>query len=141
MKILLPVDGSSSSLRAAESLLTLVRELAAPPEIHILQVHLPIPVGRVQAHVGRDTLAAYYREESEAVLEGVEALLNAAGLPFTAHIHVGQPAEVIVDVARQLDIGMVLMSTHGRGAMSTLVLGSVSTKVLHLASCPVMLVK
>lgn len=141
MKILLPVDGSTSSLRAAEHLLTLRGQLAEAPEVHVLQVHLPIPIGRVQAHVGHDTLLAYYREESEAQLQSVTQLLEQSGIEFSKHIHVGQPAEIIVDTARSLGAELILMGTHGRGAVGTLVMGSVSAKVLHLAPCPVMLVR
>ena len=141
MKILLPADGSGCAVRAAEHLVRLVPELADPPEIHLLQVHLPIPVGRVQAHVSRETLAAYYREESEAQLASAIEVLKIAGLTYTTHIHVGQPAEVIVDLARSLEVAMILMGTHGRGAMGTLTLGSVSAKVVHLSSCPVLLIK
>lgn len=141
MKILLPVDGSTCSIRAAEQLLKMRSELASSPETHLLQVHLPIPIGRVQAHVGHDTLLAYYREESEAQLAAVAQLLKDAGLEYHTHIHVGQPAEVIVDIARQIGAEMILMGTHGRGAVGTLVLGSVSAKVLHFSPCPVMLVK
>lgn len=141
MKILLPVDGSTSSLRAAEHLLTLRGQLAEAPEVHVLQVHLPIPIGRVQAHVGHDTLLAYYREESEAQLQSVIQLLQQSGIECSKHIHVGQPAEIIVDTARSLGAELILMGTHGRGAVGTLVMGSVSAKVLHLAPCPVMLVR
>lgn len=141
MKILLPVDGSTCALRAAEQALKIRRALAVAPELHLLQVHLPIPIGRVQAHVGHDTLLAYYREESEAQLAAVAQLFKEAGVDVQTHIHVGQPAEVIVDVARVIGADLILMGTHGRGAVSMLVLGSVSSKVLHFAPCPVMLVK
>jgi hypothetical protein len=66
MKILLPADGSACSLRAVDQLIAHIDCLREVPEIHLLHVHLPIPIGRVQAHVGKETLHAYYLEEGSS---------------------------------------------------------------------------
>ncbi len=141
MNILLPVDGSGCSLRAAEEVVRLLAEWSEPPVVHLLQVHLPIPIGRVQAHVGADTLHAYYREESEAAMAEAGRLLAAKGVAYTAHVHVGQPAEVIAKVAEELAARMIVMGTHGRTGVVGLVMGSVASRVVHLAPCPVLLIK
>jgi nucleotide-binding universal stress UspA family protein len=104
-------------------------------------VHAPIPVGRVQQHVGHEMLETYYREESEVLLASAEKLLRDAGLAFSRHIHVGSAAEIIVKLARELGCDIIFMGTHGRGALPAVVLGSVASKVLHLADRPVMLCK
>jgi len=140
-KILIPVDGSACSDRAVAQLIEHAAWFRETPEIHLLHVHPPIPVGRVQQHIGHETLAAYYREESEALLASAEALLNDAGLAFTRHIHVGPTAEVIAKLAAELECDIVFMGTHGRGALPAALLGSVASKVLHLADRPVMLAK
>lgn len=141
MKFLLPVDGSSCSLRAVDQLIAHIDCLREVPEIHLLHVHPPIPIGRVQAHVGKETLHAYYREESEEHLLAAQQKLDAAGRFHTTHIHVGQPAEVTARVAGELHCSMILMGTHGRGQVAGIVMGSVATRVLHLAPCPVLFVK
>ena len=141
MKILLPVDGSECSLRAVDHLITHAAWFRDVPEIHLLQVHAPIPIGRVQAHVGRDTLHAYYLEESQELLIAAQKKLDAAGRFHTTHIHVGQPAEVIAKVAGELACDLIIMGTHGRSGMAGLVTGSVANRVLSLATCPVLLVK
>lgn len=141
MKILLPVDGSECSLRAIDHLITHAAWLRDVPEIHLLHVHAPIPIGRVQAHVGRDTLHAYYLEESQELLIAAQKKLDAAGRFHTTHIHVGQPAEVIAKVASELACDLIIMGTHGRSGMAGLVTGSVANRVLFLANCPVLLVK
>ena len=98
MKILLPVDGSECALRAVEHLISHSAWFRDLPEIHLLHVHAPIPIGRVQAHVGKETLHAYYLEESQASLLEAQQKLDAAGCAHTTHIHVGQPAEVIANL-------------------------------------------
>lgn len=141
MKILLPVDGSECALRAVEHLISHSAWFRNLPEIHLLHVHAPIPIGRVQAHVGKETLHAYYLEESQASLIEAQKKLDAAGCLHTTHIHVGQPAEVIAKFAAEQGCDLIVMGTHGRGGIAGLVTGSVANRVLHLASCPVLLVK
>ena len=141
MKILLPVDGSECALRAVEHLISHSAWFRDLPEIHLLHVHAPIPIGRVQAHVGKETLHAYYLEESQASLLEAQQKLDAAGCAYTTHIHVGQPAEVIAKLAAEQGCDLIVMGTHGRGGIAGLVTGSVANRVLHLASCPVLLVK
>ena len=141
MKILLPVDGSECALRAVEHLISHSAWFRHLPEIHLLHVHAPIPIGRVQAHVGKETLHAYYLEESQASLLEAQQKLGAAGCAHTTHIHVGQPAEVIAKLAAEQGCDLIVMGTHGRGGIAGLVTGSVANRVLHLASCPVLLVK
>ncbi|MBK6355620.1 MAG: universal stress protein [Betaproteobacteria bacterium] len=141
MKILLPVDGSECSLRAVDHLITHVGWFRDVPEVHLLHVHAPIPIGRVQAHVGKETLHAYYLEEGQEHLLAAQQKLDAAGRFHTTHIHVGQPSEVIAKLAGELACDLIIMGSHGRSGVAGLVMGSVASRVLHLAPCPVLLVK
>lgn len=141
MKILLPVDGSDCSLRAVDHLIAHCAWFAAVPEIHLLNVHAPIPIGRVQAHIGSETLHAYYFEESQAVLLEAQKRLDAVGLFHTTHIHVGQPAEIIAKMAAELGCDLIVMGSNGRSGIAGLIMGSVANRALHLAHCPVLLVK
>ena len=141
MKVLLPVDGLDCSLRAVDHLITHGTWFREVPEIHLLHVHAPIPIGRVQAHIGKETLHAYYLEESQEAVAGAQQKLDAAGLFHTTHIHVGQPAEVIARMAGELQPDLIIMGSHGRTGMAGLVMGSIASRVLHLVQCPVLLVK
>lgn len=141
MKVLIPVDGSAHSERALERFIELAAELATPPEVHLLHVHLPIPVGHVQKHLDRGALDAYYRSEGDAVLVAPSARLEAAGIAFQRHLHVGEPAVVIRHVAQELGITLIVMGTHGRGRVATAMLGSVAAEILHQLDCPVLLTR
>ena len=68
-------------------------------------------------------------------------LLDAAGIPHARRIELGDAAATIARVAREAGCDFIAMGTRGTGALSGLVMGSVATKVLHLADAPVMLVK
>lgn len=141
MKILLPVDGSDCALRAVDHLIAHVSWFREVPEIHLLHVQPPIPVGRALAHVGKETLHQHYLEESREHMLGAQARLDGAGITYTPHIHVGQAAEVIARVAGELACDLIVMGSHGRSGIAGLVMGSVASRALHLAACPVLLVK
>lgn len=141
MKMLIAVDGSDSALRAVAAAIAEAGARREAPELHLLHVHRPIPDARVQQHVSRESLEHYYRDESLPQLAAAEAALNAAGLAFTRHIHVGEAAEIIAKIAGELGCERIVMGTHGRSALGDAVLGSVSHRLLRLAPCPVLLVK
>lgn len=141
MNILLAVDGSEVSLHAVRSLIAHARQFRDKPHVHLLHVHPPMPIGLATHPLSHDTLENYYREEGESALLVARQCLLDAEVPYTPHIHVGQPAEIIVKLARELGCGLICMGSHGHGALQNAMLGSVAAKVLHLAEVPVMLVK
>ena len=141
IKILLPVDSSDCALRAVGHGVAHTAWFREVPEIHLLHVQPPIPIGRALAHVGKETLHNHYMEESREHLLGAQRRLDAAGRFHTTHVHVGQAAEVIARMANELACDLIVMGTHGRSGIAGLVVGSVASRVLHLAACPVMLVK
>lgn len=138
---LLGVDGSECALRAVDQVVEQAVWYQEAPRIHLLHVHAPVPVGLVQAYVGHEALQHYYREEAEAVLEAAEDRLKAAPLAFERHLRVGPAAEVIVAEAAALGCHQIVLGFQGRGALASAVLGSVASRVLQRAVCPVLLVK
>jgi nucleotide-binding universal stress UspA family protein len=140
-KLLLAVDGSESAIRATRHLIEAAARWTEPPEVELLTVRLAVPpVGGSSTGVSRDTIDRYYREEGEKSLAPSRELLAAAGVKYTAHILVGDIASTIVEHARNSSCQMIFMGTRGMTTISNLVLGSVATKVLHLARVPVALV-
>jgi nucleotide-binding universal stress UspA family protein len=139
-KILVAVDGSAHSRRAVEHALAL-HAAQAPLEIHLLNVQIPIESGHARLFVDHDELQDYYREEGLAALEEARAILDAAGVPYSHHIAVGHVAQTIAAYAKEKGFDQIVLGSHGRGALTHLLLGSVAADVLRLASVPVTLVK
>jgi nucleotide-binding universal stress UspA family protein len=139
MKLLLAVDGSACSARAAAEVAARAGDWREAPEVHLVYVHPPIPIGGVQAHISPGKLDNYYRDESLPHLAEAERIL--AGLPFTRHIHVGDAAEVVARLAGELACDWIVVGNQGRSAAANAVLGSVAQRILQLAHCPVLLVK
>ena len=90
--------------------------------------------------VSNEMIERYYAEETEDLLTPSKALLDAAGVKYTAHRSVGPIAESIVGQAKQLGSDMIYMGTRGQTALANMVLGSVATRVLHLAHIPIVLI-
>lgn len=141
-KILIAVDGSSHSAKVAKAAITHALAYKQAPELHLIYVHLPIPtMGGLLKPVGHEALQRYYREEGEDALRAAKKLLDRAKLACTTHIMVGPIAESIAGEAKKLKCDLIIMGTHGMGAVSGMLLGSVAAKTAHLARCPVVLVR
>ena len=141
LKVLLPVDGSESSIRATQKLIETIGWYKEQPRIDLLAVHLPVPrLPNMDIVVSEEMLERYYREECEEMLVPSRNVLDAAGMKYAVHTLVGPIAESIVEQAKESGSNMIYMGTRGMTAVSNMVLGSVTTRVLHLAHIPVVLI-
>jgi len=142
MKILLAVDGSKSSLDAVDLVIRTFGQLRARPEVELVTVHLPVPkLPRMGMAVGKSQLASYYEEEGEARLRAAKKKLDAAGIDYTASALVGPIAETIVKRASGAGCDLICMGSRGMSALGKALVGSTATKVLQLASQPLLIVK
>ena len=145
MKILLGVDGSEYTAKAAEYVATHYKIYQDTVELHILHVHLPIPKGLalVQAEkiLGHNAVESYYKEGSEAALSPAEAIFQSHGIPFISAYKVGNIADEICEYASTQNMDQIVMGSHGHHAFRGLVLGSVTTQVLAVAKIPVLVVR
>jgi nucleotide-binding universal stress UspA family protein len=141
MKILIPVDGSANAQRAVDYVIKYVAALKETPQLLLLNVQWNVAAGNVKLFIKQQTIEDYYREQGMFALQAACAALEAAGLPYKYHISVGTPAEAIAQYAHEQDADQIVMGRQGQGAVKTLLLGSVVNKVLHLAHCPVLLIK
>lgn len=142
LKFLVPVDGSGSSNRAVEYLIRKLDWFKDGVEIHLLNVQHLIPYGdRVSSVVGHERIAQFHQEEGMAALKTSMKMLDAARLKYHYHIGVGDEAEIICKYAKEKRCDQIVMGTRGMGSVSNLLLGSVASKVVHVSTVPVLLVK
>jgi nucleotide-binding universal stress UspA family protein len=141
MKILLAVDGSVYTSKSVKYLAAHLEWFKDEPELHLLHVKLPIPAGRVRAIAGRELVERYYREEADAALAPAEKVLRKFAIPFQRSYRVGDIAKEIQAYASRNKIDMIVMGSHGHGALKNLVMGSVATKVLAATKAPVLIVR
>lgn len=138
--ILVPVDGSDSSVRAVKFAMQAVAD-SDGAVLHLLTVQPPIVSGNVTRFFSADAINEYYQDEGQKALVAAKAVLDGVSAPYHEAIEVGPVAQTIATFAKNKGCDMIVMGTRGLGSVGSLVLGSVTTKVLHLTDIPVTLVK
>jgi len=140
MKILLAVDGSPYTKKMLAYLATHEELLAGTHEYTALTVQPQLPA-RARAALGKEVVDAYYAEEGEKVVGPVCKLLARHGVEAKRIVKVGPVGDTIAKVADAGKFDLLVMGTHGHGALGKLVMGSVSTQVLANSQVPVLLVR
>jgi nucleotide-binding universal stress UspA family protein len=137
--IIVPVDGSEGSSRAALFGADLARSTNSP--LQLLHVYSPTGSGFVgMAHLPRDEIDTIIHESAtNAFVKAREAMGDVEGLTIEEKSIWGEPREEIVAAAEASD-ALIVMGRRGMGKMRQLILGSVSDAVLRTAHRPVTVV-
>ncbi|GAA4330899.1 universal stress protein [Pigmentiphaga soli] len=138
-KILVPIDGSDNSVRACREALRMAG--GNPAEVHLVNVQPPVLSGYAARFLNETQIRDYYESEGRNALRAVEPLPQADGVTYVQRIEVGHPADTLAAYAKRRQCDRIVMGTRGLGSLSAALLGSVATKVIHLAEVPVTLVK
>ncbi|HMC13792.1 MAG TPA: universal stress protein [Gallionellaceae bacterium] len=141
MKILIPVAGTESANRAVEYVIASQGWLKESPQVLLLNVQWKIASGNVKLFINQQTIDDHYREQGLTALAKAREKLDAAGMAYSYHISVGMPAKAIVRYAAEQGVDQVVLGAGEQRTLSSLLLGSVVDKVLHLAAAPVLLIK
>jgi nucleotide-binding universal stress UspA family protein len=136
--VLVPIDFSKASLEGVEFALPLLKRFGA--ELHLVHVFEPdYPLGSMmtvpamipELEVGKRT----HRQ-----LRDVAAEYSVPLRRENIHLLIGQPFLEICDLARKLDIDIIVISTRGNTGLKHLVLGSTAERVVRYSPCPVLVV-
>jgi nucleotide-binding universal stress UspA family protein len=133
-RLLVPFDGSENAKRALQHAIDMAKS-SPSIELHIVRAFEP-PTMRDD-----DSSILDAKAHQERYLNPAIGIAQAAGLKFTGEILVGSAAKAFVDYANRAGCEAIVMGTRGMGAVGNLLMGSIATKVLHLAKIPVTLVK
>ena len=140
MKLLVAVDLSESTQTIVEKVEEINKEY--PAKVWILHNAEPEPdilEFKVDPLAARETLAKKFHNEHRQIQE-IANRLRKAGLDATALLVHGATVEAILKEASDLDVDMIVVGTHGRGAMYQLLVGSVSEGILHKSRYPVIVI-
>ena len=136
-KILVAVDGSDHSLKAAKLAGNLARLSGGT-------VQMITTFEEVPSYLGEPNLSRTIAErtgEAQKIIDEATAEIGDIPGGCEAEILSGDPAETILRVVEINDIDLVIMGTRGRGGIKSLLLGSQSHKVVSAAPCPVLMVR
>ena len=140
MRLLVAVDLSESTQTIVEKVEEINKEY--PAKVWILHNAEPEPdfvEFKVDPLAARETLAKKFHNEHRQIQE-IANRLRKAGLEATALLVHGATVETILKEASDLDVDMIVVGTHGRGAMYQLLVGSVSEGILKKSRYPVLVI-
>ena len=141
-KILVATDGSEDALLADQAAIDLSGRTGA--ELHVVHAWQDLRPPALPAMAVDEYSQAYEQWKREAGMlldEEAERLRSAGGIVSEAHLREGRPAEEITKLAEELNVDLVIIGSRGLGAIKRLVMGSVSEGVVHLTTCPTLVVR
>src|SRR3954451_3365060 len=143
MHVLIATDGSAHSLAAAERASELLR-----PADHVTLINVVTEVpgddaggfeGSVFSPGEQD--AMWDREMAEAGRELEETAARLTSTNVDKRIEIGDVSGTVCRVAAELGVDVLVIGSHGRGAIERLLLGSASSQIVRHAPCPVLVVR
>ena len=137
--ILVPVDGSDNSYRALDAALLFSEKLGS--NITVVHVMEQVPI----THIGSEKLLSEfleaYKKENQDILSKCSEIATQKGLAIKTLLLQGNPASVILDYSKQEKFDLLIMGSRGLGKFKELILGSVSSKIVHHSTCAVLLIR
>ncbi|MEN6328131.1 MAG: universal stress protein [Syntrophomonas sp.] len=142
-KALVAVDGSPSSLKAVETAYQLMKYGVLEEVTLLCVVHYPMPAIVGEGAIDMNLPAEYFqvlRDGAQQVIEQASKQMESSP-NVNWQIESGNPPDVILEVARKGKYDLIIIGNRGLNQFQRLFMGSVSSKVISLAHCPVLLIK
>jgi nucleotide-binding universal stress UspA family protein len=146
MHVIVATDGSKQSLTAARHLMSFA-DPAKITDISVIAVVRPLaavafadelsPADRSRA----DAQTLSFRDAAAASVEVIAGVFEGWGPKVHRKVRSGSPANEIIKAARQLNAGLVVVASGGRGLSDSVLVGSTAPRVQHYAPCPVLVVR
>ena len=141
--IMLATDGSAEVDKATATAIELAQDLSTElvvVTVWELQAVGYGPMGFAPTPIGGE-LAWLSEEQAHKIAAEAAAKAEEAGVEARTRVLRGFPVDVICETAEAFSPRVLVLGSHGRGAVKRALLGSVSTGVLHHATCPVLVVR
>jgi nucleotide-binding universal stress UspA family protein len=143
-KLLLASDGSDNALRAARFAVDLVLLV---PDLRVTVVVINDVLEKMKYYstlrspVIFEEVEVHFRNKARDALSRTLAVFEAHHCQAEGVIKMGNPPQEIINLAKEGSFSQIVIGSRGLGSLKGIVLGSVSTKVVQLANCPVTIVK
>jgi nucleotide-binding universal stress UspA family protein len=138
-KILVPVDGSDNSYRALDAALVLSEKLGS--NITVIYVMEEVPITHIGSEKLLNELLEAYKKENQDILSRCSEIATQKGLTINTFLLQGNPASVILDFSKKEKFDILIMGSRGLGKFKELILGSVTSKIVHHSPCAVLLIR
>ncbi|KAB8138035.1 universal stress protein [Gracilibacillus oryzae] len=135
-KILLATDGSEHSIRAASHAISL-----AQVDNGMIDIVYVVDGETSKSDVLHSVDKYEVKKEREEMLQPIKMKIESAGIASELHLLHGEPGPTIVEFANENHYDLVVVGSRGLNKLQTLVIGSVSHKVMKRVDCPVLVIK
>jgi nucleotide-binding universal stress UspA family protein len=138
--ILLATDGSAQAQLAATTAADLAQRTDS--ELHVTTVGAGVPISATTspAHF-EDVLRENRRQAQEVLEQQTKSIEESAGVVNETHLREGRAEEEIVELAEEIEAGLIVMGSRGHSRLRRALMGSVSDAVVRHAHCPVTIVR
>lgn len=140
MKILIPVDGSPLSLEAVRHALGLIGQ-GLRAELVLANVQASASLYEIVVAHDPDVINDARDGAGAHLLEPAQALCRTAGVAFECAVVSGDPVSALCDLAEEYGCSAIVIGAHGRGAIASALLGSLSHSLAHASPVPVTIVR
>ena len=139
-KILLATDGSEDASVATRAAVDLSNSSSS--ELHVVHVFEFIPPREyINLALRIRSPFASEREGREMLAEQVSLIEETGSIVHAAHLRMGSPVDEILNTAQEIGADLVVVGSRGLGGVKRLLMGSVSERVVHYATCPVLVLR
>lgn len=139
--VLVPVDGSNFAEHALPYALGIARRTGAT--LHLALVHVPADIVSPSYPLAdaMESREAELRESDAAYMEGLVGRLKPSGVELKPALLRGRVASALADYVDESRIGLVVMTTHGRGGLQRAWLGSTADSLIRHCMIPIFLAR
>lgn len=139
--VVLATDGSPSAEAARDEAIELALAMRVPLRVVVAWAMPTVAAFDYAALTVTHELTEAVREHALTVAEETAARARAAGVDVSTELREGDATEQICAVAESSSARMIVVGAHGWGAVKRLLLGSVSSRLVHEAPCAVLVVR
>lgn len=138
-RILIPTDFSDNSAVALKYAIAFADQFGAAVDvIHVLE---PPPAGLLLSYQALDEVSEQMKKNAQQQLEDLQSQWSDYCFPVTQTVLEGHPFVEIVRFARENNSDLIVLGTHGRGAVGHMLMGSVAEKIVRKSPCPVLTIR
>jgi len=145
-RILLATDGSEGALKAARAAAEIAGRfgssvtLLSVGQIPVINLFNYYP-SMIEPEVLPENIEKRIIEHAQTALRETSKVFEEAQIPFDTRFELGHPADTICEISGTGKYDLIIMGSRGLSGLKGLLIGSVSTRVIHQCHCPILLIK
>jgi nucleotide-binding universal stress UspA family protein len=147
-RILVAVDGSETSINAADYAITLAKNNINEAEVFVINVIDIPPIFKMLPSDSRKQLIRIGRQQASQIFDTIDEMAKSHDVKTKMKINTEMvetssvsAADAIITYAQEKDVDLIVVGTKGRSGMSKALLGSVASKVVTYSPCSVLVVR